>query len=434
MPKMGDGMEEATLLEWLKKEGEPVSEQEPIASIETEKSTIDIVSFFSGRLSRVLIEPGQTVPVGTPIAVIDTGDGAAETDGEAPARAEEPQPPPQEGAPIPVAPPSLASPTNSGGRVKASPLARKIAQARGVDLSLVRGTGPNGRVVEADVEAYLRSAPDAAVRELPPMVAPAPVRPAEAPARGQATVSEVRAPVPAVPPPLSSEQRVASSERELSGIRKTIARRLVESKQSIPHFYVTSAIDMRAAAKLRDQINALRGDGPKLSYNDLIVRACALALRRFPTVNAHLVENRIRTFDAAHIGIAVALPEGLIVPVLRDADRKSLSQIGDEVRALAERARAGQLTPEEYSGGTFTISNLGMYDVDNFSGIINPPECALLAVGAITEAPMVVESGLAVGLQMRVTISADHRVIDGAVAAQFLQEVKRYLQEPLLLV
>jgi pyruvate dehydrogenase E2 component (dihydrolipoamide acetyltransferase) len=431
MPKMGDGMEEATLLEWLKKEGEPVSEQEPIASIETEKSTIDIVSFYTGRMARLLIEPGQTVPVGTPIAVIDTGEGGAEAEPAAaqPAAGEETR---GEATPIPIPPPSLPQPTNSRGRVKASPLARKIAQTRGVDLSRVRGTGPSGRIVEADVEAYLRSAPDAAVRELPPIVTPAPAPPPEAAPSVGAVVTELRPPV--APAPLGPAQAPSFQERELTGIRKTIARRLVESKQSIPHYYVTSAIDMRAAASLRSQINALRGDGPKLSYNDLIIRACALALRRFPVINAHFVENRIRTFDAAHIGIAVAIPDGLIVPVLREADRKSLSQISDEVRVLAERARAGQLTPAEYSGSSFTISNLGMFDVDSFVGIINPPECALLAVGAITEAPMVVDGALAVGLQMRVTLSADHRVVDGAVAAQFLQEVKRHLQEPLLLV
>jgi pyruvate dehydrogenase E2 component (dihydrolipoamide acetyltransferase) len=234
--------------------------------------------------------------------------------------------------------------------------------------------------------------------------------------------------------PAAAAVNGAYTERELSGIRRTIARRLVESKQQIPHYYVTAAIDVGPVARLRDQVNALRGDQPKVSYNDFIVRACALALRDFPTVNAQFTDGKLRSFESAHVGVAVALDEGLIVPVVRNADGKSLSQISDEVRALVERAKAGQLKPEEYSGGTFTISNLGMFDVEDFVGIINPPEVALLAVGAIQEQPVVKDGQVTAGLRMRITLSSDHRIVDGAVAAQFLQAVKRLLQEPLRLI
>jgi pyruvate dehydrogenase E2 component (dihydrolipoamide acetyltransferase) len=471
MPKMGDAMEEGTLREWLKKEGEEVQEQEPIAAIETEKSSIEIPSFYTGRLSRILVQEGETVAVGTPIAVIDTGDGEAQP-AAAPARAERgaarrdreqqpgaetPRQPAESSAstngpstadvasaagayaaPSAPAQAPAATPASSAGaapataeRVKASPLARKVAAERGVDLGQVHGTGPGGRVIEADIEAFLRRQPAAPAAQ--PAAAPA------APERAPAQAPERPAPRPPAEAPAAERPSPAAApagvtERELSPIRRTIARRLVESKREIPHYYVTSAIDMGAVAAMREQINAHRGEEPKISFNDFIVRACALALRKFPNVNAQLVDGRLRTFDSAHVGIAVALPEGLIVPVLREADRKSLSQISAEAHALAERARAGQLRPEEYSGGTFTVSNLGMFDVESFTGIINPPECALLAVGSIQEVPVVAAGQVTAGLRMHVTLSSDHRVIDGAVAAQFLQEIKRLLQNPLLLV
>jgi pyruvate dehydrogenase E2 component (dihydrolipoamide acetyltransferase) len=446
MPKMGDAMEEGTLLEWLKKEGDPIEEQEPIATIETEKSTIEIPSFYSGQVSRILVEPGATVPVGTPIALIDTGDGGAQT-AEAPAAEAvtaqnaatgrnaaprgETRPSSQPSAPTRQAASARAG-EGPAGRVKASPLARKVAATRGVDLSRVRGTGPGGRIVEADVEEFVRSQGTAPPQVEPPRALPsapsvAPQREAPAPVEPAA----VRAPAPM---PAAAAVNGAYTERELSGIRRTIARRLVESKQQIPHYYVTAAIDVGPVARLRDQVNALRGDQPKVSYNDFIVRACALALRDFPTVNAQFTDGKLRSFESAHVGVAVALDEGLIVPVVRNADGKSLSQISDEVRALVERAKAGQLKPEEYSGGTFTISNLGMFDVEDFVGIINPPEVALLAVGAIQEQPVVKDGQVTAGLRMRITLSSDHRIVDGAVAAQFLQAVKRLLQEPLRLI
>jgi len=439
MPKMGDAMEEGTLLEWLKKEGDPIQEQEPIATIETEKSTIEIPSFYAGQIARILVQPGDTVPVGTPIAVIDTGEGpaqaATEPAPEPAARRSERQRTDARAAGPSRPAPAPAAPEGAGGRVKASPLARKVAAMRGVDLAQVRGSGPGGRVVEADVEEFLRTQGAPA----PPIGLPAaPTPPArEVPAPGPAREAPAPPQMPAAPAATrehAAEVNGAFTERELSGIRRTIGRRLLESKQQIPHYYVTAAVDAGPMAKMREQVNALRADQPKVTYNDFIVRACALALREFPTVNAQFVDGKLRTFEAAHVGVAVALPEGLIVPVVRNADRKSLSQISDEVRVLADRAKAGQLKPEEYSGGTFTISNLGMFDVEEFVGIINPPEVALLAIGAIHEEPVVKDGQLSVGLRFRMTLSSDHRIIDGAVAAQFLQAVKRLLQEPLRLV
>jgi pyruvate dehydrogenase E2 component (dihydrolipoamide acetyltransferase) len=446
MPKMGDAMEEGTLLRWLKKEGERVEEQESIAEIETEKASIEIPAFESGVLAQILIPEGQTVSVGTPIALIQgEGEPAPAAREPAPASATETAPPassPPRAGPAaaspestepgfatprretrnrapreePSAPPSRVSDESreEDGRVKASPLARKIAAEREIDLRQVRGTGPGGRIVEADLEAIPaarpeRTRPEAASRPAPPSEpAPAPV---------------------AAPPPA-----VAAEERELSSMRRTIARRLLESKQTIPHYYVTSEIDMRAAADWRDQVNAAEPERPKLSPNDLVIRACALALRKFPAVNSQWVDGKQRFPHEIAVGVAVALPEGLIVPVIRAADQKSVSQISAEVRDLAERARKGELKPNEFSGGTFTVSNLGMYDVESFAAIINPPEAAILAVGTIAEAPVVQNGRLAVGLRMKVTLSADHRIVDGAVAAQFLQEVKRLLQSPMLLV
>jgi pyruvate dehydrogenase E2 component (dihydrolipoamide acetyltransferase) len=300
-------------------------------------------------------------------------------------------------------------------RVKASPLARKIAAERGIDLREVRGTGPGGRIVEADLEDLHAARPERA--------RPASERGEEPPPRP--------APEPA---PLTAPSPGAAEERDLSPMRRTIARRLLESKQNIPHFYVTSEIDMEAAMALRDQLHAADPDRPKLPPDALVVRACALALRKFPTVNAQLAENKLRLMHEVHVGVAVALPDGLIVPVIRQADQKSVTQIAGEIRQLAERARAGQLKPPEFSGGTFTISNLGMFDVESFSAIINPPEAAILAVGTVAQVPVVKSGELAVGLRMKVTISADHRIVDGAIAAQFLQEVKRLLQSPLLLI
>jgi pyruvate dehydrogenase E2 component (dihydrolipoamide acetyltransferase) len=325
---------------------------------------------------------------------------------EAPPAGESAAPPPMGpgygGAPIPAGAEANAGAPASTERVKATPLAKKVAAARGIDLSQVHGTGPGGRIVEADVEAAAVQAPGARRPAAGPAPAPRPTTPGQV--------------------------------RPLSPMRKTIAQRLSHSKQTVPHFYVTMEIDMAAAAQFRQQLNGLEPERPKVSFDVMIAKASAAALVKYPAVYSQYSDEGIVQPDGIHIGLAVALDEGLIVPVLRDVDRKSLTALAAEAAPLIEKARGGKLQPAEYSGGTFTISNLGMYGVTNFVAVINPPESAILAVGGIHQVPVVKDGQLAVGTRMEVTLSADHRAVDGAVAAQFLQEVKRLLEAPLLLV
>jgi pyruvate dehydrogenase E2 component (dihydrolipoyllysine-residue acetyltransferase) len=435
MPKMGDAMEEGTLLRWLKSEGDPIAEEEPIAEIQTEKATIEVPSYQAGKLVKILVPEGQTVPVGTPIALYEPAGGEGQGNGSGarePVTADRefapgasntvsvtPGPPDAGGPreppggrepvgggtePVGVRPaPAPAGGAAPGERVKATPLAKKVAAARGVDLAQVRGTGPGGRIVEADVEQAATQATGD---------------------RRQATEVRQPGPRPATPGQI----------RPLTPMRRTIARRLTESKQTVPHFYVTMDIDMAAAAQFRQQLNALGEDRPKVSFDVLIVKACAAALWKFPAVNSQFTEEGIVQPDGIHIGVAVALDEGLIVPVIRNADQKSLSMLAAEAAQLIEKARAGKLQPNEYSGGTFSVSNLGMYGVTSFMAVINPPESAILAVGGIHQVPVVKDGQLAVGTRMEVTLSCDHRAVDGAAAAQFLREVKRLLENPLLLV
>jgi len=396
---MGDAMEEGTILRWLKREGEPVAEEEGVAEVQTEKASIEIPSSCSGVLTRILVPEGQTVPVGAPIAYIGQP-------GEQMPAADQPALEPARGpalileaASSPLAPQLLPSVPPSGGRIKVSPLARKLAAEYGLDLALVEGTGPGGRIIEADIEETLRRVPAAA----PPVVP---------------------APSPAVRPP------AGFTDRPLSPMRRAIARRLTESKRNIPHFYLAIEVDMRAASRVRADYNASVPEERRVSVNDLVVRACVLALERWPQVNSRLEGEAIRTPAGVHVGVAVSLPEGLIVPVVRDAQERSVSQLGQEIRRLAERARKGQLRPDEYSGGTFTVSNLGMYGITAFQAVINPPEAAILAVGALRDTPIVENGQVVPGRQMCLTLSVDHRVVDGAVAAEFLQEAKRLLETP----
>jgi pyruvate dehydrogenase E2 component (dihydrolipoamide acetyltransferase) len=305
----------------------------------------------------------------------------------------------------PVASVAPTPASGDGGRVKASPLARKIAAQSGVDLKLIQGSGPGGRIVRRDVEAA-QSAPPAAAAAAAPALRPV------------------------------AQPGVAGPEFEdvpLTAMRAAIAKRMPLSKAPVPHFYVTSEVDMDRAWVLREELNALEGQ-PKISVNDLIIRACALTLLHHPGVNASFQGESIRVFHRVHMGIAVALEEGLITPVLRDAQAKSLAQIAVEARDLAERARQRKLRTQELSGATFSISNLGMFDVRDFSAIINPPEGAIVAVGAVRKVPVVTEDGLGVGRRMALTISCDHRVMDGAMGAKFLQDVKKLLEEPLRLL
>ena len=435
MPKLSDAMETGKVIKWLKKEGDPVKGGDVIAEIETDKANVEIEAFGGGVLRKIVVGEGGQVPVGDMIGVIaDPADdiGAVATAASAPAPAAATAPAPAKPAPLPpmesyrsapathmVVPMSAAPAQAAGrdGRIKASPLARKVAAQSGVDLRLLQGTGPGGRIVRRDVES-VGTAPR-------PAAAPAAV--AAAPAR-QVAPAPVR-PQFVIPPRTEAE----FEDKALSPMRAAIAKRMPLSKAPVPHFYVTSEASMDRAWALRAELNALEGQ-PKISVTDMVIKACAFALLKNPGVNAQLQGQSIRVFHRAHIGIAVALEEGLITPVLRDCDVKPLAQIAVEARDLAERARGGKLRAQEFSGATFSVSNLGMYDVEEFSAIINPPEGAILAVGSVLEKPVAEGGQIRVGRRMKMTISCDHRVMDGAMGARFLQDVKRLLEEPLRLL
>ncbi len=420
MPKLSDAMETGRVIKWLKKEGDSVSGGEIIAEIETDKADIELEAFGAGVFRKIVVPAGERAPVGGLIAVIadpveDISGVMAEA--AAPASAAPPPSPSLAAAAPPVpsprpapapalrpVPPAPAPAAPSGGRVKASPLAKKIAAQSGVDLRVLQGSGPGGRIVRRDVEAALGGYPP--LRAAYPAVPPA-----------------------AAPPPPGIEHE----DVPLSSIRAAIAKRMVQAKGPVPHFYLTTEIGMDRAWELREELNALEGQ-PKFSFTDTIVKACALALGSHPGVNASFQGETIRVHHRVHIGIAVALEEGLITPVLRDCDRKSLAQVAVEGRDLVERARNRRLRAQELSGATFTVSNLGMFDVDEFCAIINPPEGAILAVGAVAEKPVVEGDRIGMGRRMRVTLSCDHRVMDGAMGARFLQDLKRLLEEPLRLL
>jgi len=435
MPKLSDAMETGKVIKWLKKEGDPVKGGDVIAEIETDKANVEIEAFGGGVLRKIVVGEGGQVPVGDMIGVIaDPADdiGAVATAAPAPAPAAATAPAPAKPAPLPpmesyrsvpathVVVPMSAAPGQAAGRdgrIKASPLARKVAAQSGVDLRLLQGTGPGGRIVRRDVES----------------VATAP-RPASAPAAVAAAPARQAAPAPVRPQFIIPSRTEAEFEdKALSPMRAAIAKRMPLSKAPVPHFYVTSEASMDRAWALRAELNALEGQ-PKISVTDMAIKACALALLKNPGVNAQLQGQSIRVFHRAHIGIAVALDEGLITPVLRDCDAKPLAQIAVEARDLAERARGGKLRAQEFSGATFSVSNLGMYDVEEFSAIINPPEGAILAVGSVLEKPVAEGGQIRVGRRMKMTISCDHRVMDGAMGARFLQDVKRLLEEPLRLL
>jgi pyruvate dehydrogenase E2 component (dihydrolipoamide acetyltransferase) len=446
MPKLSDAMETGKVIKWLKKEGDAVKGGDVIAEIETDKANVEIEAFGAGVLRKIVVEEGGTVPVGEMIGVIadPTEDissmAAAKPATPAPAAAA-PAPAAKPSAPAPAAAPAAASgplpamesyqsvpattavvpmapaaaaPSPAGGRVKASPLARKIAGQTGVDLRLIEGTGPGGRIIRRDVEAA-KAAPRPAAA---PQPAGAP-RPTAVPARPQFVIP---------PRPEAEYEDVA-----MSPMRAAIAKRMPMSKAPVPHFYVTSEVAMDEAWALRERLNGLDGQ-PKISVTDMVIKAVALALLRNPGVNAQLNGQAIRVHHRAHIGIAVALDQGLITPVLRDCDVKPMARIAVESRDLAERARGGKLRAQEMSGATFSISNLGMFDVEEFSAIINPPEGAILAVASVLQKPVVEDGELRVGRRMKMTISCDHRVMDGAMGARFLQDVKRLLEEPLRLL
>lgn len=425
MPKLGFDMAEGTLVRWVVGEGKEVTKGAVLAEIETDKATVEVESGFSGIVVRHLVPQGEIVPVNTPIAVIAaegekvdyqalglTGEAASVPEAS-PTPAEQPV----KGSPAPAAP-TAAQPAEEvtdnrlPGGVKASPLARRVADEKGIDLQLVKGSGPGGRITRADVEAYTPSAASQpSAPKTTPTQAPLPEK----------IVSGVPQPDRYIP---------------VSKLRAAISRRLVEVKQQVPHFYITHEFDMAELMMLRKQVNALLPEDQKVSVNDFIVKAAALALRTFPNLNASLdsANNQIVQFGNVNIGVAVAVENGLLTVVCKDADQKLLRNIAVEVRAMAARAREGKVRPEEIEGSTFSISNLGMFDVEDFIAIINPPEAAILAIGSVRAIPVVENGSVVIGQRMKATISVDHRVSDGAEAARFLQELGLYLETPLRLL
>ncbi len=416
MPSMGFDMTEGKVSRWLKNVGDAVTRNETIGEIETEKATVDLTAPVDGVFAEILVQPGETVPVNTAIAVIAAAGENANAPSAAPASESKPAP----ASPPPVAQtqmqaaPVVAVASSNGERVKASPLAKNIARESGIDLAQLQGTGPNGRIIERDVKAFLQNrAPSA------PVAKPQPVAP-------------IAKPAPVSPP---TPTALVAGEKPLSKMRQVIARRLQESKSTIPHFYLTMEIFMDEAMKLRGQLNAMAAnDAEKLSVNDLIVAAAARTLQKFPNVNAYFKGDKIELRDDINISVAVAVDDGLLTPVLHNADQKSLKQIATETKELAARARANKMKPEDLGPGTFSISNLGMYGIDEFAAIINPPESSILAVGAVKKIPVVLNDQIQIAQVMKVTLSADHRIVDGALGAQFLQALKKLLENPINLV
>jgi pyruvate dehydrogenase E2 component (dihydrolipoamide acetyltransferase) len=409
MPKLGFDMAEGTLVRKAKLVGEPVAKDEVIADVETDKATIEVASYVGGVVKAWLIEEGTPVPIGTPMVVV----GAADEVADLAALGVAPAAPAPAATSAPTAPPAPPVAEAAPSFVAASPVARRMADEAGVDLRGVKGSGPNRRIVKKDVEAAITA--QKAAPASPPAVAPASA---------------------AKPAPMPTPVVVSADDQNipLTKMRQIIARRMVESKTTIPHINITMDMDMAAAMDLRKQINTLLPEDRKVSVNDLVLKATALALRQYPNLNASFAGDKIARKGHVNIGVAVALDNGLMTVVVKDADHKSVTQIAPEVKAMAARAREGKVQPNDIDGATFSLSNLGMYGVEEFSAIISPPEAAILAVGAVRETPVVKGGALAPGLRMKITCCADHRVTDGAEVAQFLQAIKKNLEEPLRLM
>jgi len=402
MPKLGFDMAEGTLVRWIKTEGETIMKGDVLAEIETDKATVEVESPAAGTVLKLLANQGDVLPINTPIAVVgEPGENVSETPGAEnkpmAASPAQPQTLQEQSAPAPTTLPPVSS---MESHVKASPLAKKIARDQRVDLSAITGTGPGGRIVRRDIEAALSA--------------------------GQPSTPE-RKPVP-LPAPVAHTGK--SESIPTSKLRQAIGRRLVESKTTIPHFYVTHEYKMDTLMDLRKKINGYLPDGEKLSVNDFIVKGVALALGEYPNLNATLQGEAVLRHGEVNIGVAVTVPGGLLTVVVKEAGQKQLRQISTEVKTMAARAREGKVKPEDVDGSTFSTSNLGMYDVEEFIAIINPPEAAILAIGSAREVPVVENGQLAVGWRMKATISVDHRISDGSEAAQFLQALAKYLEEP----
>jgi pyruvate dehydrogenase E2 component (dihydrolipoamide acetyltransferase) len=437
MPALSPTMTEGKLAKWLKKEGDAVKAGDVLAEIETDKATMEVEAVDEGKLGRIVVPAGtDNVPINAPIAyLLNEGESASALDSvgkAAPAAAPKPvtaapaapapapaaMPAPAAPAPKPAAPPAApasapALAAKEGQRIFASPLARRLATDANLDLGRIQGSGPHGRIVKADIE----SAKTSGVAAVAPAGAPAP-RPAAAPAALAAM-------------PLPTE---GFTELPLSTMRKVIARRLMESKQTIPHFYLTVEADIDALLALRTQLNAKAGEGVKLSVNDLVIKACGMALAKVPRANAIWGGDKILLNKTCDVSVAVALDDGLITPVIRSADKKGLATISAEMKSMAERAKAGKLMPEEYQGGAFSLSNLGMFGIKEFAAVINPPQGSILAVGKGEQRAVVKGGALAVATMMSCTISCDHRVIDGAIGAQFLDAIKKLIEDPITMM
>ena len=402
MPRLSDSMEEGTILQWLKAVGDEVVVGDELVEIETDKANMAYEADVAGTLTEILVQEGETVPIGTPIAKVGE---AGETPATEPEEREEPVA--AETSTTTAAPPRApAVEHDDGHRPKASPLARRLAKEQGLDLNQLQGSGPGGRIVKADVEKAGADAPSA----------PTPAPPA--------AVSES--------PPETAKGHVAYEE--LSKTQQVIARRMAESKATAPHFYLRASVDMSEAVAGREQVKARALPGDVVpSFNDMVVKACALALREHPRANGAYRDGRFELYSRVNVGVAVAANHALVVPTLFDADRKGLRQIASESRALAQKVRDGEITPPELSGATFTVSNLGMYGIEGFSAVINPPQAAILAVGAIEERPVVRDGGISTAHLMQVDLACDHRILYGAPAAEFLARIRALLEEPLSL-
>ncbi len=443
MPKMGYDMVEGTLAKWLKKPGDEVARGEPIAEVETDKVTIEIEAFEAGTIVKFLVNEGDTVPVGAPIAEIDDGSGDDESEeseeanasvtpsSDAPAVGEggeaAPSAPAVAAQPETVeATPAESAPAEATGRLFATPVARGLAEQRGVNLAGLKGSGPDGRIVKADVLAAAsepKAAPAAAA-------APAASEPKAAPAAAAPVASPVPAPVGLVfaPPAPNS----VYTEEPLSRLRQTAAKRMVESQQQVPPFFVTSTIEMDAIQALLPKLREAHGG--KLSVTELLLKACAIALKKFPSLNATFAGDKLLVHKDVHISVAVATDAGLLAPVVRNCDSLSLGAISSQMRDVIGRTRDGKAGLDDLQGGTFTVSNLGMFDVTNFIAIITPPQSAILAVGSTIATPVVRDGEIVIRQLMNLTVSADHRATDGATVAQFLVELKNLLQNPFKLL
>ena len=423
MPALSPTMTEGNLTKWLKKEGDEVHSGDVLAEIETDKATMEYEAVDDGRVGKILVPEGaQGIKVNQPIALLlGEGEDASvlEKFSEAAPQPATVSAPPTAAEPAAVARPAGPPPPNGNGRIFASPLARRMAQHAGLDLGTITGSGPQGRIVKADVEAAL-----SVVRGAP---SPAPTRPLVAP------------PAP-VPSGALSKERVLAlagnppyTERPLTAMRRVIARRLTESKQTVPHFYLTVDCEIDELLKIRAELNA-RSDSYRISINDFVIRATALALRQIPAANASWSDEAILLWDSVDVAVAVALEDGLIAPIVKNADRKGLATIANETKDLTVRARAGKLKLEEFQGGTFSISNLGMFGVRDFAAVINPPHGGILAVGSGEQRPVVKNRALSIATVMSCTLSCDHRAVDGAVGAQFLAAFKKLVEDPLTML